>query len=549
MCVARIYYVKNSKMKYRYMQFKKFFSLTVLMLVGMINTTLATDYVHIMLGAADGSGRRPVTAKFVRTDTNNNGRLEDAQLSPLVNTHRYWKASAATFNKGDGTYTLDTSSANEITSGNHFTGGDEVCFVTYDDYDSRLFTTEANLTSSPKVYRITVKDNAKFMYAQTAGVYNAGNGSYTNSDWWVLVGDPYCFELRPYSQRTTQSMALVNNSGTDEGAFADGSYFRVFNNDAGHKYNKFMLVKQGDVLSCRVNHYQADGATLMGSADNAAISQYLNWYNGQGTMRSYRGRNDGRTYFVRVNTANTHNLHFMAVMADHNVQQDVLFPADASWVTLNQSLLPAKMRNPFCTSYQYYEDAALTLPINPSTKWNCVFEEFPIEVYVKYTINSSTFISGKSAIVRVTSNRYIGEPDASNNIWLVSNVADVTKWVIKGTPYNFTLQYRDDQSKYLSSPTNTTLSTKVNPVKLLDANADGYYQHFFITYSNDGGNRFAIFSNPGSTTPMVFAVSTAFWSCIFKSSQYARNESRSYAITLPAALIAHFSRTVVVLVL
>lgn len=484
-------------MKYRYMQLKKILSLTVLMLVGTINTTFATDYVHVMLGAADGNGHRPVTAKFVRTDTNG---LGDAQLSPLVNTHRYWKASAATLNS-DGTYKLNTSSDNEITSGNHFTGNDKVCFVTYDDYDSRLFTTEANLTASPKVYRITVKDNAKFMYAQTAGVYNTGNGSYTNSDWWVLVGDPYCFELRPYSQRTTQSMALVNNSGTDEGAFTDGSYFRVFNNDAGHKYNKFMLVKYGDVLSCRVNQYQADGTTLMGFAENTASSQYLNWYNGQGTMRSYRGRNDGRTYFVRVNTANTHNLHFMAAP---NVQ-DVLFPADASWVTLNQSLLPAKMRNPFCTSYQYYEDAALTSPINPSTKWNCVFDEFPTEVYVRYTINSSTFISGKSAIVRVTSNRYIGEPDASNNIWLVSNAADATKWVIKGTPYNFTLQYRDDQGKYLSSPTNTTLSTKVNPVKLLDANADGYYQHFFITYSNDGGNRFAIFSNPGSTTPITDA--------------------------------------------
>ena len=145
--------------------------MTLLLCLGNVTTALATDYVHIMLGAADGSGKRQVIARFVRTNRNDNGRLEASQMSPLVNTHRYY--SVATDN-GDGTFTVDESS--EITSGNHFATAEVVtCYVTYDDYDHSIFS---------GTYRITLGDGQsplnnyeKYWTASTSGIFTTSDGT------------------------------------------------------------------------------------------------------------------------------------------------------------------------------------------------------------------------------------------------------------------------------------------------------------------------------------------------------------------------------------
>ena len=156
----------------------------LLLIAGAGSEAWATDYVHIMLGAADGSGKRPVTARFVRTNRNDNGRLEASQMSPLVNTHRYY--SAATDN-GDGTFTVDESS--EITSGNHFaTDAVVTCYVTYDDYDHSIFSGAYRITLGDGRYPLS--NYEKYWNARTSGIFTSGDGTYTNADLWTITGDP-----------------------------------------------------------------------------------------------------------------------------------------------------------------------------------------------------------------------------------------------------------------------------------------------------------------------------------------------------------------------
>jgi len=64
-------------------------------LCGAAETVWAVDYTYVMLGKADGSGKRPITAKFKNT---NGGALGNQQQSLLVTAHHYWKAAAGTDN-------------------------------------------------------------------------------------------------------------------------------------------------------------------------------------------------------------------------------------------------------------------------------------------------------------------------------------------------------------------------------------------------------------------------------------------------------------------
>lgn len=501
---------KNLKIRKHHTDFLRhgsrlLFVLTLWIVGGLWVTASADDYVHVMLGSPDGEGHRPVVAKFVRTNTNNNGQLDDGQKSPLVSTHRYWKTAT---DNGDGTFTIsDTSADNEIAeNAQHFPNGATVCYVTYDGYDDRLFTPESEAESDPRVFRIMLKGNDKYLFAQTNGVFNSTNNSYTNPDWWVLVGDPYCFELRPYSQRTSsgQSLALVTSDNSDDGAFADGNYFKLFSRNT-RKYDKFMMVNHGGMLSTRVNQYQSDNTTAMSSTENSSNSQYLNWYNGANTLRSWHAKSDGCCYFFRIDP---NHLIYSFHIINSSGTQEALIESNETWGKNNQTL-PVHVRSPFANNYHLYRDAERTDEITTasSAQYKSYIDLMPNDIYVTYNVDA-TFPEGKTTHIRLkkkgNDESWLSVANGDDEITIASYEAGATRWRIIGTPYNLKIQSKDDPTKYIAAPT-APYNTNTTRAKLLTEADDGNNRNFAVLCSNNSGNRFTFFVNRGATTPMTMS--------------------------------------------
>ena len=456
-----------------------------------LNVAWATDYIHVMLGAADGSGRRPVTAKFVRTDRNSNGQLEPSQLSPIVNKHRYF--STATDN-GDGTFTVDESS--EITSGNHFASDEVVvCYVTYDDYDHSLFT-------SDKPFRITLGDASvptsfsdKYWTATTSGIFSTSDGTYTNADLWTITGDPYSMQFHPYSQ-PTQSLTLGDAGSTayDTSQLLSGTAFQLLPTATSYAYNQFYLTTYNSLATIRVNS-SIDGTPIQNSETDGLHAGPI-WYSSGTQLKAYRERKYSGIYFAKSDPSdNTRRFH---ILNSSGVQEALWEPG----ATFNDLSLRRFFQSPFCSNYRYSSTSDMTgaLPTQNSFGW---LMDVVTDIYVRYDYDTETFDGGiRSYYIRVklhNGNYYhIGQPNASNVLYPTQNAkGSASTWKVVGTPYAFRLVKSDDASVFISAPSLT------NDVSVYQGISSQGYDTFSATYSKNNEEKFMFYVNPGAAVSVA----------------------------------------------
>ena len=474
-------------------RWRRMAAVMLLSVVGSVtDVAWATDYVHVMLGAADGSGRRPVTAKFVRTNRNSSGQLETSQLSPIVNKHRYY--SAATDN-GDGTFTVDESS--EITSGNHFASDEVVtCYVTYDDYDHSLF-------DSDKPFRITLGDASntasfsdKYWTATTSGIFSTSDGTYTNADLWTVTGDPYSMQFHPYSQ-SGQSLTLgdAGSGAYDANMLLSGTAFKLLPTATPYAYNQFYLTTYNSLATIRVNS-SVDGNPIQNSESDGQHAG-PNWYSNGTQLKAYRERKYSGIYFAKSDPSdNTRRFH---ILNSSGVQEALWEPG----ATFNDLSLRRFFQSPFCANYRYSSTSDMTgaLPTQNSFGW---LMDVVTDIYVKYDYDHTTFDGGtRSYYVRLKLNGsdayHIGQPNDSGKLNHVRNdKSSASTWKIVGTPYAFRLRKSDDASVFISAGSLTN-----NSETIYQGTSSQGYDTFSATYSRNSDERFMIYVNPGAAVSVA----------------------------------------------
>ena len=479
-----------------------------------LNVAWATDYIHVMLGAADGSGRRPVTAKFVRTDRNSNGQLEPSQLSPIVNKHRYF--STATDN-GDGTFTVDESS--EITSGNHFASDEVVvCYVTYDDYDRSLFT-------SDKPFRITLGDASvttsfsdKYWTATTSGIFSTSDGTYTNADLWTITGDPYSMQFHPYSQ-STQSLTLGNAGSTayDTSQLLSGTAFQLLPTATSYAYNQFYLTTFSSLATIRVNS-SIDGTPIQNSEADGLHAGPI-WYSSGTQLKAYRERKYSGIYFAKSDPSdNTRRFH---ILNSSGVQEALWEPG----ATFNDLSLRRFFQSPFCSNYRYSSTSDMTgaLPTQNSFGW---LMDVVTDIYVRYDYDPTIFSGTRAYRLRLKTrspNIYVGSPTGEGKLSQVTSAASASFWKISGTPYAFRITSADDASRFITSP-----SLAGNQEVYLSNTSMGY-DTYSATFSHDSKATFSIYINPGAAVSVQASSRSAVGSPSNNTSYPVRVENQPYS--------------------
>ena len=492
--------------------------MTLLLCLGTVTTALATDYVHIMLGAADGSGKRQVTARFVRTNRNDNGRLEASQMSPLVNTHRYY--SAATDN-GDGTFTVDESS--EITSGNHFATAEVVtCYVTYDDYDHSIFS---------GTYRITLGDGQsplnnyeKYWTASTSGIFTTSDGTYSNADLWTVTGDPYSMQIHPYSQSTKSvSLGEAGGGSYDSEVLKGGNEFKLLPTATANIYNKFYLTTytifyNGQLYtrsSLRVNS-SVDGNPIQNSeADGLCAGP--NWYSSGTQLKAWRERRYSATYFVK--TAPTDPTRRFHILNSSGVQECLWESGATTDLELQRFI-----KSPFCSNYRYATSSDMTGNVPEKNTLGWVMDIVP-DIYVKYDYDNTVFSGTRAYKLRLKSrspNIYVGSPSGEGELSQVTSAASATQWKISGTPYAFRIIRADDPTQFI---TTSALTAQTN---VLQATSSLGYDTFSATYSNDAKATFSIYVNPGAAVSVLVNSRSALGSPDNRTSNPVRIENQPY---------------------
>ncbi len=506
---------------------------TLLLLAASTLGAWATDYTYVMLGKADGSGKRPITAKFKNT---NAGALGNQQQSLLVSTHYYWKAVAGTDN-GDGTVTLNEDISYKITAGSNFPDAATTCYVTY-DYDETIFT-EGNY------YYIYVKETGKRMYVQSNdAVYTGAGGSnpYSNPDVWKLTGDPYCFQIRPYgAQNKVLSLIQWNTADTDR--FQDGDYFKAFDESAGHSYSYFSLVKNNDnQMSIRVNRYKGDGTEM---ENGGAL--YVNWYSGQSQLRVWSGVSDGRVYLMKVDpTRSTKTFHILNSSKEQEMQCEVS-------VTDNNNALPNFAKSPLVTEYYFWADAActqaattsistivtslLSSSLNTTDKGISDFTTAgTYDIYVTYDYDPSFFTKYyKIQVKTVTGDnkQYMAGLNPGTNTILKSKTEDgASSWYLTGTPYKFKINSVENIGYFVTVSEIANERLDSNPNVFLDTSNRGY-QYFSALRSNSGNSanptRYSLYVNMGETTTATANLRAALAGKYDNSRQYVNLETAAFS--------------------
>lgn len=503
--------------------FRSWWSRVVMMLLlvmlGNANVALATDYVHVMLGAADGSGKRPVTARFVRTNRSNNGSLEASQMSPLVNTHRYY--SNATDN-GDGTFTVDESS--EITSGNHFATDEVVtCYVTYDDYDASIFSGTYRITLGDGRYPLS--NYEKYWTASTSGIFSTDDGTYSNADLWTITGDPYSMQIHPYSD-ASQSVSLGTAGGGsyDSEVLKVGNEFKLQPSVTANVYNKFYLTTYTQFYngksytrgSLRVNS-SVDGNPIQNS-ETDGLCAGPNWYSNGTQLKAWRERYSSTTYFVKSDPAdNNRRFH---ILNSSGVQEALWQPGATTDLKLQRFF-----QSPFCSNYRYAtsSDMAGDVPEQNALGW--VMDIVP-DIYVKYDYDVTAFSGTRACKLRLKTrspNLYAGSPDDDGKLGMVTSAASATQWKISGTPYAFRIIRADDATQFITTP---SLTASQN---VYQSNASMGYDTYSATFSNDNKAAFSIYVNPGAAVSVQASSRSALGSPNNNASYPVRIENNPYS--------------------
>lgn len=199
-------------------------------------------------------------------------------------------------------------------------------YVTYDVDTSRAPFDKANGT-----YSITI--NGKKIYAQTSGIWQSSNNSYTDADLWTVSGDPYSLKIHPKADASQWIQTANANNGTE---FMPGTSSTV------------MLIKGQ-------NNNNADNIIMCANNGQTVISDtrpQANWYQGKSQLKNWvTTKGDDKIAFTEE--INPDDL-FTVILVDKQGNEVFNVKADAS----TGDPLPRQYRSPFAENYKYYETKA-----------------------------------------------------------------------------------------------------------------------------------------------------------------------------------------------
>lgn len=227
-------------------------------------------------------------------------------------------------------------------------------YVTYDVDTSRAPFDKANGT-----YSITIK--GKKIYAQTSGIWQSSNNSYTDADLWTVSGDPYSLKIHPKADASQWIQTANANNGTE---FMPGTSSTV------------MLIKGQ-------NNNKADNIIMCANNGQTVISDtrpQANWYQGKSQLKIWvTTKGDDKIAFTEE--INPDDL-FTVILVDKQGNEVFNVKADAS----TGDPLPRQYRSPFAENYKYYETKA-EAQANSGTETD--WEVDGKTVYVGYDVKSN----------------------------------------------------------------------------------------------------------------------------------------------------------------
>lgn len=251
----------------------------------------------------------------VTENTTNKYELPWYMESPYVTAYHFWDNQERTGTSHAKGETLSLADGSTI-------------YVTYDVDTSRAPFDKTNGT-----YSITI--NGKMIYAQTSGIYQSSNNSYTDAALWTVSGDPYSLKIHPKADASQWIQTANASNGTE---FKPGT----------SSTSTVMLIKGR-------NNNNADNIIMCANNGQTVTSDtrpQANWYGGRTQLKIWL-TTDGGDKIAFTEEINPDDL-FTVILVDKQGNEVFNVKGDAS----TGDPLPRQYRSPFAENYKYYETKA-----------------------------------------------------------------------------------------------------------------------------------------------------------------------------------------------